>query len=149
MIQIMPCMPEHLRQIDSLSSPADRELTLAHVDDTPEIDRVLEVFARTLVADFKPIACFGVWPMWPGVARAWSDLSAEALALPKALHGSVREELGKIVEQAGLRRVEAVVDEEHVAGHRWMEHLGFTSEAVMENYGVGGVGAYRLYSRLF
>ncbi len=144
---VLPCTPEHLRAIDSISAPESRRVTLQNLDESPGVALVLEEFARTLEIDGVVAACFGVWPMWPRVARAWSDLSELALRHPKTLHAAVRSQLAEAQEAMVLARVEAVVKSDFAAGVRWVEHLGFEREGTMRNYGIDGVGDYDLYAR--
>jgi len=147
MIEIRSCEADDLRQVDSLSPKGDRELVLENIAENPGMEVVLQNLGRSLTLDGRVIACFGVWPLWPGVARAWSDLSQEALDRPKALYSNVREQLGKAEEQLDLRRVEAVIAKNHAVAHGWIRHLGFELEGTMHNYGVGGVGDFCLYAR--
>ena len=79
---------------------------------------VLQNLGRSLTLDGRVIACFGVWPLWPGVARAWSDLSQEALDRPKTLYSNVREQLQKIEEQLDLRRMDALLVGSVADGYR-------------------------------
>jgi len=149
MTRVVPCEPAHLYALASDSAPEEREITLEHIENTPGIDGLLAEHARSLIHDDgRVLACFGVWPHWPGVGRAWSDLTAESLREhPKALHRAVMEELAGEIERNEFRRVEAIVAADHEAGQRWMDHLGFQLEGVMSNYGVGGVGEFYLYAR--
>jgi len=149
MTHVVPCTPDHLRSIESLSPPESRRVTLQNLEESNAVALVLEEYARTLLIDEVVAACFGVWPMWPGVARAWSDLSELALRHPKALHGAVRSQLSGVQESLGLARVEAVVRHDFEEGARWVKHLGFELEGTMANYGIDGIGDYDLYARAY
>lgn len=148
MIEVFPCCRDDLYEIESLAPLVDQEMTLVQIEATPGVDELLKTFARTLRKDGRAIASFGVWPMWQGVARAWSELSQESLNMPKTLHKTVTECLDGICQEYGLKRVEAVVYHGHDAGHRWLEHLGFEHECLMRNYGVGGDADCDLYARI-
>ncbi len=113
-------------------------------------DLILEHSARSLCdPSGEVLACFGIWPLWPGVGRAWAMLSESVLRhYPLTLHRHVRQLLPWFEEQDDYHRVEAVIREGHAAGHRWIRHLGFRREAMMQNYGIGGTIGYHLYSRI-
>lgn len=105
--------------------------------------------ARTLVNESEVLACFGIWPLWPGVGRAWAMLSETILLrYPLTLHREVSQCLGYIEERDDYHRIEAVVRVGHAAGHRWIRRLGFRREGLMQNYGYGGTIGYHLYARI-
>lgn len=113
-------------------------------------DRILERCARSLyTADGEILASFGVWPLWPAVGRAWAMLSEEVLRdYPLTLHRSVSQLLPFLEERDEYRRLEATIRQGHSAGHRWIRHLGFRREGLMQNYGIGGTISYHLYARI-
>ena len=114
----------------------------------PQIDEVLTLFARTLEHEGRPLACFGVWPVWAGVGRAWSMISEEARrSYPKSLYKAVRANLAVVEERNRLGRIEATVRFGHPSAHGWIRHLGFNYEGLMRNYGIGCVADFHLYAR--
>lgn len=80
--------------------------------------------AYSAMADGRIIACAGVATVWPGRGAAWALLSKDAPCHFIAVHRAVRD----FLDHCGIRRIEAYVDPEFVAAHRWMRMLGFRQE---------------------
>lgn len=107
----------------------------------------LEGLAFSATLNGRIIGCAGIVPLWPGVGHAWAVLSDAVLAYPVALTRTADREMTRIECRLGLRRVQATVAEDHVAGRRWLAWLGFEVEGLMRNYGPDGTGDYWLYGR--
>ena len=82
-------------------------------------------FAYTGFAEGRPIACVGIVKHWEGRGEAWAFLAGDCRPWFTAIHRASLRALAF----AGFRRVEAVVDYEFKAGHRWVKSLGFEVEA--------------------
>lgn len=113
------------------------------------LKQLLYLTARTFFDErSNVIGMMGVWPLWPGVGRAWSMLTPALLRRPKSLHRYALSQLLWAEENLGLRRVESVVEDGNPAAHRWIKRLGFRHEAEMPHYGLNGVGTFHLYARI-
>lgn len=86
--------------------------------------------AFTALDDRGPIACAGVYELWPGRALAWGLIGASAGRHFVGIHRAV---LG-FLTAAPWRRVEASVDCDFQAGQRWIRLLGFSYEGTMRAY---------------
>lgn len=92
---------------------------------TPEVlADVAELEAYTALVDGEPVAIAGLIEMWPGRAIAWSFVGANAGPHMVRITRAVERFLG-LCEH---RRIEAYVDPNFEAGHRWMRLLGFDRE---------------------
>ncbi len=90
----------------------------------------------------RPVACAGLVESWPGLATAWALLGPEAVHHGGRIHRSVKQWLS--INSPRYRRIEAAVMEEHAAGIRWVRHLDFELESVMERYGPAGETCLRV-----
>lgn len=82
-------------------------------------------FAYTGMVDERPVACVGIIKYWEGRGEAWAFLAGDCRPWFTAIHKASLRAL----DFCGIRRVEAVVDAEFAAGHRWVKSLGFKVEA--------------------
>jgi hypothetical protein len=142
------CERRHLAEINyTQMSETDTASVLAMIDALPYGKEILHHNARSIEVEGRGIAALGVWPQWPGVGRAWTMLSPEALLYPKTLHGWAKATLAAIMERDRLHRVEAVVRSGHTAGHRWVRRLGFRREGELVAYGMDRSN-FHLYARI-
>jgi len=96
------------------------------------------------IADGRVIGCFGVCEMWTHRALLWAFLDQSAGRHLVSIHRAVK----RFLEVAPYRRIEAEVDCEFEAGHRWLRMLGFEMECErMRCYRVDG-GDSALYARV-
>jgi hypothetical protein len=92
----------------------------------------------------KVLACAGVVSVWENRSIAWAIFDPTHRDKFIAIHNAVK----RFLEDCPARRVEAAVDCEYVAGHRWVRALGFKLEAVrMRAYRPTG-GDSALYARV-
>jgi len=128
----------------------EREMVVQTIDPLPDGgENFLFEHARTLFKGEEKLAVFGVWPILPGVARAWALISDTGLKHPKALHQHASRSLESFLRgRPYVHRIEAVVLAGHIEGSRWAQHLGFEYEGVMHNYAASGTQDCILYSRL-
>lgn len=112
---------------------------------TPAHARSLEqTLAFSAVVDGQVLAVGGVYEMWAGRGLAWSYLDGRIGKHFVALHRVVQN----YMDTAPFRRIEAEVDCEFEAGHRWLRKLGFTMEAPrMRAFRVDG-GDSALYAKV-
>lgn len=100
--------------------------------------------AFTLMRDGKPRLCCGAVMLWKNRAYVWSMIGSVVAWEFREVHSWAKRFL------AGLpyRRLEAAVDVNFEAGHRWMRSLGFEREAdCMKAYQVDGRNC-ALYARV-
>lgn len=100
--------------------------------------------AFTAISNGDIIACGGVVPFWKGVGEAWlitSDLTEKfKIFFAKTVHNKLEE----IIKLMDFKRVQALIDSEHLIGQRFIERLGFKNETPegMKKY-IGGRTFYR------
>lgn len=138
MITIEPFQAEHIGCIDAQES----QHGLLHDDHAAA---VAQHDAWTVRLDGKIVACCGVVPIWNGRSMMWSQIST-----------SIKSKGMVLLTKAVLRylnliqdRMEALVVENHEAGHRWIKLLGFTLDTPLPLKKIlpNGENAY-LYSRV-
>lgn len=113
---------------------------------TPErlvaMEKMPEAF--TALHEGDPIACGGLIEIWPGRAEAWAFFDPKAGKCFTALHRIAL----RLLEIACHRRIEATVDLDFPAGHKWIKMLGFKKEAErLKSYTVDGRDS-ALYARI-
>lgn len=146
---VVICELDHIEAVSVRPEEEDeRQEMLRTLKALPHMDQLLSGYARTLMKDDTVLACFGVWPMWPGVGRAWSLISAAARKHPKTLYRSVKRCLETVESRDEMHRIEATVRLGHPSAHSWIRHLGFEREGLMRNYGQFGMGDSHLYARI-
>lgn len=138
---VLPFVPDHLRALKL--QPMQRWCAPLLTDDL--LDSLEDLDGYTGMVDGVPVVCAGVAPLWGGRYMAWSFLSEAAGPHMLKITRRVRAYL----DLRNFRRVEAYVDEDFEAGHRWMEALGFVRETpgVMEKFLPSGRGQV-LYARV-
>lgn len=101
-------------------------------------------WAYSGLSEGRVVVCAGLVSHWPGRAVAWAYLGAhtrrEMLAITRGVERCLRV--------CPFDRVEAAVDCEFEAGHRWAKMLGFNCEVErMRKYRPDG-GDCALYARI-
>lgn len=76
------------------------------------------------------VAVIGLINQWEGCARAYAFMSGDAGKHMLALTRQVRDFLAN----STIRRIEAAVQDDFPAGHRWARLLGFRVEGWMRKY---------------
>lgn len=142
MITVEPFRARHLEQF--VPQPAQR----AEFEEvTPESARAHELAGPgySILVDGEAVACAVLAPLGDGRGALWALVGAKAG--PYMLRAKRTAE--KMMRESGLRRIEAVVETEFVAGHRWMGLLGFELETPkgMRAFGSSGQN-FSLYSRI-
>jgi len=133
---IVPFKAEHLQGLRL--QPAQMSAPLV----TPEQAERLGQAYTALIAD-EPVACGGLYELWPGRALAWTYLGSGVGREFITLHRVVRGHL----DTARWRRVEAYVDAGFTNGHRWVKALGFGFDGLLRGFMPDG-SDMALYSRV-
>jgi hypothetical protein len=98
-----------------------------HVRFTPDQAAWIEKtqYVRSIFIDGKLMACGGVNKYWENRGEAWAIFDPNCRMYFLALHKAFL----KLIDGCPFIRVEASVDCDFRAGHRWMKALGFQMEA--------------------
>jgi hypothetical protein len=126
-MKIVPFDVEHLQGLRLQPVQAGSPLV------TPETAGLLGN-AFTALSEGVPVACGGLYEIWPNRALAWTYLGADCGREFMALHRVVRRHL----DFAPWRRVEAYVEAGYTNGHRWVRALGFQLEGVLRGFMADG-----------
>lgn len=92
-------------------------------------------YSFTAFLDDNPVVCFGVIPIWNGVAEAWFIADDIARGKPKSLSKVAKHFLDIFEISLGLHRLQITVRNSDIRALKWAAFLGFTEEGVMLNYG--------------
>lgn len=91
-----------------------------------------------------PLGCAGLVQYWDGRAEAWAFFNPNCRKYFLEIHKAV----SKFLNSCSTRRIEATVDINFVAGHRWVKLLGFEMEGPrLRRYTIDGRDVV-LYSRI-
>lgn len=140
MIKLVDFKPEHLNHFN-----------LKDLDVNIQPMRELAVIfksgpAYTLFKDGEIVTIGGVAKLWKGVGEAWA-LVSQPVKHPVLFHKTIKTMLDFIIKNERLHRVQAVVFVNNIAGHRWIESLGFQGEGILKKYGPDKQDAVR-YARV-
>lgn len=101
-------------------------------------------YAYTIKVHDRIVCCAGVVVYWEGRGEAWTYMDSDCKKEFYSIHRTVQ----RFLDLCPLKRIEATVDVDFKAGHRWVESLGFKCEApLMKGYMPNG-GDSALYSRV-
>jgi RimJ/RimL family protein N-acetyltransferase len=89
------------------------------------------------------LACAGVVKQWDNRAIAWGLISEYAGKQFVRIHKAVK----RFLDTTDFNRVEAFVDADFEAGHRWIQMLGFEREGYMRAFSPLGKDCI-LYARI-
>ena len=103
-------------------------------------------FVYALEHDGELLAVGGIKQMNPTCAWAWIDLAAQALENRVALFRLIRDYLDVLMQDKGLTRLMAAIEDDFPEAVRMAQHLGFVKESRMENW-TGDKAAF-MYVRL-
>ena len=123
--------PEHLAVLRL--QPAQASFG-AYLDDLAYAETLAAGQSFTGLHDGRVVGCAGVVELWDNRAMAWALLGAGAGAHFVQIHRAV----SGFFKQAKWRRIEATVDVDFEAAHRWMAMLGFEREGRMRAYASDG-----------
>ena len=137
---IVPFKPEHLEFL--ILQPSQVHFsTLFDSEYGPALAEAGPCF--TAIDNDEVIACSGVVKQWDNRATAWALISANAGKNFVRIHKAVK----RFLETTDFKRVEAYVDANFEAGHRWITMLGFEREGYMRAFSPLGDDAV-LYARI-
>jgi hypothetical protein len=141
MMYVVPFEAAHFYRLDA----QDAQRWMMKHPAVRDMHRAEGPYATTLMQDGNPIVCGGAMPIWPGRAHVWSILSSKvSVGNFAAVHRHVVE----FLDGLPFRRLEAAVDVDFQAGHRWMRLLEFKCEApLMEAFDLDGRDC-ALYARV-
>jgi hypothetical protein len=141
MILIEPYRPEHMESLRIQPAQARFVPLMADRGYCEALAHAGPAFAA--VQDGATIAIGGCVEQSPGRAIAWALLAkTDGVAFIK-----VHRAVTRWLEIAPWRRIEAAVESDFAAGHRWIKMLGFTHEGRMRGYTPEG-GDCDLYARV-
>lgn len=134
---IVRFQPQHLNRLD-LKEPELSELRL----DPSTLDRVAQAAepdaSWTGMFHGKPVVCFGIRTIFPGVGEAWllpgADIDRHAISVCR---GS-RRIYQHFIDEGVFRRIHVVVDPANDTAFRFAKWNGFDVEGVMRKFGVDG-----------
>lgn len=115
---------EHIAQMKALGVVR----YLSEADTSPERLKAMENEKYAYAAfddDGRILACGGVVEWWANRGDAWMMFNNDCRVDFLKIHNAVK----RFLDVCPLRRIEATVDYNFVAGHRWIKLLGFTLEA--------------------
>ena len=105
----------------------------------PYIDGYLVPGSSMAVIDNnKPVAAFGIFPLWDGVGEAWMIPSKYHLEKPISLARHLKKGFFEIAENMKLRRAQAAVKDSYDMGSKLLKFVGFEFEGDMPQYGPDG-----------
>jgi len=95
-------------------------------------------------ADGEPIACIGVFEVWPGLWESWMFATDKFDMIGKPLTRFARRVIIPALKTARARRVQCHSMEGHTVAHRWLESFGAVHEHTIRRFGRDGQD-FRLY----
>ncbi len=123
-------------------SPASVHKTYADINGC-----VPNALVWTIYEEDKIYAVFGITFMWEGVAEGWAILTYDIYKFKVMLHKRVKNAISYYINAMKIRRLQATVKYDYVAGIRWIESFGFKREGLMQGFGPEG-SDYYLYARV-
>lgn len=138
MIKVIPLKASHVQALKQQGS-------LTYLTDRVTDDKLLlleqQPYSFTVLGSSGEIlACAGIIEFWEGRGEAWAFFAKSIGAQFLQVHRAVK----RFIDAVPMIRIEATVDYDFLAGHKWIRLLGFELECRrMEKYGVGGRDASR------
>lgn len=153
-LTIVPATPELLMAVSAAGIPRAMIADLRRA--APEI---CKEHARVGLIDGRPVMAAGVAVKWRGrdpwgrpcgYGEAWARVGFGVASPPRRLWPEITRQVIAGLDAAaadGIRLIEATVDAEFHAGHRWIIRLGFEFAGLRPNYGPTGRDAV-MYRRV-
>jgi len=138
---------EHL---DDLGPPVVPRMAtlLAEVRSVEAIASVVEGQSRTVyAASGRPVAAWGILPMWESVGSLWIWFTPEARKSIRSLLVIGNGELDMAHEILGYERIQVEIESSLVTTRKMATMAGFEYEGLMKGYGRYGHGDYWLMAR--
>jgi hypothetical protein len=104
-------------------------------------------YAYTGAKAGKPMCCFGVIKLWPGVAEVWLIPDADVTSVARSFHRVTKLFFDIIMSELHLFRLQATVHTLNEPADKWIRSLYFQEEGVLRRFGPDGSDA-KMYSRL-
>lgn len=119
----------------------------------PNYNEMLKAYSDTGLActallNGSVACCFGVYQFWPGAAEAWMLTSNLVETHAVALTRGARRYFNQVATELQLKRLQITVNSRNIVAIRWAEALKFEREALLRQYGPGGVD-YFMYARIY
>jgi len=138
--------PEHLKSVRYRADHADYVAALG--DWNPAIESgLVRNGGVALLYGREILAMAGVAIFWEGVGQLWMRAGERAGQFPVAVMKATREYLRTVDAILKPRRLQCHVKADSRVNRRFIEHLGFHSEALMRAFGPEGAD-YVLYARV-
>lgn len=134
MIEVVKYRAEHMKFLKE--QPATAYLSEYMSSDADlALESATYAYTAFSKATGKPILCAGVHEYWPGRGEGWAIFDVNCRREFFAVHSAVK----RFLSVCPINRIEAAVDVDFEAGHRWVKALGFTLEApVLKAYRPNG-----------
>ena len=146
MIRLIEFRPEHAEELfDNNSTPATGDSKFMVREWLERMARPDRAFS--MIDSGHLIVAGGIYPVWDGLGEAWMIPSDKIEEYKLSIVRHLRRHIDKIVDEDGLRRLQAAVRSDFPAAHRFIEFLGFRREGLMRSYGPGG-DDYFMYARV-
>lgn len=138
---IVPFKAEHLEQMDQHDTTS---FFRPHIK--LEQLKLLEQsgMAYTAIKDGRVLGCAGVVEYWPDRGEVWAVFDKKIQHDFVYIHKAAL----RFLDTVPIRRIEAAVEFNFVAGHRWIRMLGFELEAVRMHAYVPSGADFSLYARV-
>ncbi len=104
--------------------------------------------AFTVIYQGKPILCFGISPIWPGLGEGWMIPAKQLQGNSVRLVRGARQLFDEIGHAMQLRRLQFMVRSSHLHAVKFAEILYFNREATLHRYGAEG-DDYHVYVRFY
>jgi hypothetical protein len=131
----------HIVEVLANLRPRDRDL----------LDKVMVLDADMLTKGYgiayalqkedTTIVIGGVRELWPGCGEAWMIASEYAEKYPIALT-KAGERVMQEADDKGFDRIQCTVSQDFPDAQKWVEHLGFHVEGLLERYDVNGINHF-------
>lgn len=139
-MRIVPFKEEHIDALVAGLRPIDAEVAERRGGIPALVDRLKTMMGYACMFTFltsggNVAAVFCITSKWTGVADIWAYTTNHVEANRIGFYRASRRGVDNIAESLNLHRVEAVVWDGYERSAKWLEHIGFKREAVLEKYG--------------
>lgn len=104
-------------------------------------------FCYTLEHQGTVLGIGGIRLITPTTAWAWVDMTADAGSHIIVVYRVIKEWMGKLVEEKGIKRLQAYIEPDFPEAIRMVQHLGFEKESILKGFLPNGPAL--MYRRLF
>lgn len=113
------------RHIEELAAKGGLGYLAAYLDEEAKNRFAAMKYAFAAEVDGETVAAAGLLEYWSHRAEAWAFFDPQCRKHFLAVHNAVK----RFLQIAPVRRIEAIVERDFSAGHRWIKSLGFELEA--------------------